>query len=158
MCLKIPCDRKSEKFYKIFWELNRASVDNRGKCFWTEDGRVQSFRLQRYSDGALHSHSHVLFSRLDVMLMIRWPGDAWVLTATKLRAFAGPFKWAPALQDMQSRWLRLSCGLWRSKAHIHGFCCSCCAAMKPADEWSVNAGLVRRSLKNLEQQYFICIW
>jgi hypothetical protein len=23
MCLKIRCDEKSEKFYKIFWELNR---------------------------------------------------------------------------------------------------------------------------------------
>jgi hypothetical protein len=24
MCLKIRCDGESKKFYKIFWELNRA--------------------------------------------------------------------------------------------------------------------------------------
>jgi hypothetical protein len=24
MCLKIQCDGKSKKFYKFFWELNRA--------------------------------------------------------------------------------------------------------------------------------------
>jgi hypothetical protein len=28
MCLKIRCDEKSEKFYKIFWELNLTKVDH----------------------------------------------------------------------------------------------------------------------------------
>jgi len=26
MCLNIRCDGESEKFYKIFWELNKTSV------------------------------------------------------------------------------------------------------------------------------------
>jgi len=30
MCLKIRCDGKSEKFCKIFWELNKALVLNGG--------------------------------------------------------------------------------------------------------------------------------
>jgi hypothetical protein len=30
MCLKIRCDGESEKFCKIFWELNRALVEERG--------------------------------------------------------------------------------------------------------------------------------
>jgi len=29
MRLKIRCDGESEKFYKIFWELNKAIVKNR---------------------------------------------------------------------------------------------------------------------------------
>ena len=28
MCLKIQCDGESGKFYKIFWELNKAQVDD----------------------------------------------------------------------------------------------------------------------------------
>jgi len=28
MCLKIRCDGESEKFYKILWELNKASVES----------------------------------------------------------------------------------------------------------------------------------
>jgi hypothetical protein len=36
MCLKIRCDEESEKFYKIFWELNKPCKQDRG--LWRDLG------------------------------------------------------------------------------------------------------------------------
>jgi hypothetical protein len=41
MCQKIRCDRESEKFCKIFWELNRALIDS---VIHEVDNRVQQLK------------------------------------------------------------------------------------------------------------------
>ena len=43
MCLKIRCDEKSEKFYKIFWKLNKAQANENRKRGQRKSGKCERF-------------------------------------------------------------------------------------------------------------------